>query len=145
MPGAISISSELRSITKDKKQKMAEINRKTILVAEDEDDSYTLIEYLLASLDVTIIRAVNGIDAIDKCKQLKSIDLILMDIRMPKMTGFQATKEIKAFSTNIPVIAQTAYAIIGDEQKILESGCDDYISKPLNPKLFLEKVNRWLS
>ena len=132
-------------IKKDKKQEIFDINNKTILVAEDEDDSYTLIENILSGSNVNLIRAVDGIDAIDKCKQIKNIDLILMDMRMPEMTGFQATKEIKTFLPDIPVIAQTAYAIAGDKEKVLESGCDDYISKPLNPKLLREKIFKWLS
>ena len=63
---------------------------------------------------------------------------------MPKMNGYEATKEIKTFRPDLPVIAQTAYAVRGDEEKALNTGCEDYLTKPINPKLLIEKINAWL-
>ena len=73
-----------------------------------------------------------------------NIDLVLMDINMPVMNGYDSTKQIKKIRPKLPVIAQTAYAIAGDMEKSLSAGCDDYITKPINKKQLMEKVEKWL-
>lgn len=117
---------------------------KTILIAEDEESNYKFLEMLLKGTGLKILRASNGYQAIDLCKENKNIDLILMDIKMPELNGLDATKEIKKLRTNLPVIAQTAYAMHNDEKISLQAGCDDYIAKPiLKEKLFM-LINKWM-
>ena len=128
-----------------KKTIKPDINNRIILVAEDDNDSYYLIENILKLASVNVLRAVNGEDAVNQCKNNSNIDLVLMDMRMPVLTGYEATTEIKKFLPDLPIIAQTAYAIKGDKEKILESGCDDYIPKPINPTVLIELVNSWLA
>jgi CheY-like chemotaxis protein/nitrogen-specific signal transduction histidine kinase len=117
---------------------------KTLLVAEDEDSNFRLIEVLLKGTNVKILRAENGKEAIEKFSE-NSIDLVLMDIKMPIMDGLIATQEIKKINKDIPVIAQTAYAMENDERICLESGCDDYISKPILQDKLFEILNKYLS
>ena len=89
------------------------------------------------------IWAKNGEESIKLCKENTNIDLVLMDIHMPIMNGYEATKEIKKFRPNLPIIAQTAYAIIGDRQKSLDAGCDDYISKPIKQEVLIAKIENY--
>ncbi|MDM8159385.1 PAS domain S-box protein [Labilibaculum sp. K2S] len=115
-------------------------NSPLILVAEDEISNFKLIEAILKRNSYEVVRAENGEEAVEMCKQNPNICLVLMDIRMPVMDGLIATKKIKGFSPNLPIIAQTAYAMDGDENKAIEEGCDDYISKPIRKELLLEKI-----
>ncbi len=102
-----------------------------ILIAEDEDSNFHLLEIILRETRVKIIRAYNGKEAIDIIRGGKEVDLILMDVRMPLMDGYEATALIKKIKPEIPIIAQTAYALSGDRQISLDAGCNDYISKPI--------------
>lgn len=119
-------------------------NNKTILVVEDVDLNYMLIKKFLHKTGANLIWAKNGQEAVDICQQNNSIDLVLMDIRMPTMNGFESTKLIKAMMPDMPILAQTAYALDGDAEKSLEAGCNDYIAKPINLKLFLELIARYI-
>ncbi|OQX81099.1 MAG: hypothetical protein B6D61_01105 [Bacteroidetes bacterium 4484_249] len=126
----------------------AEINwdGKTILVAEDVPSNYYIVEILLKKTGAKLMWAKNGLEAIEIYKKNKEkIDLILMDIQMPVMNGVEATRKIKKINRNIPVIAQTAYALDGDMEKFIKAGCDDYISKPVNNDLLLRKINGFFS
>ena len=116
---------------------------KTVLVAEDENDNFTLMEALMLNLDINIIRAMNGVEAIEACKY-NQIDVVLMDIKMPVMDGYEATKQIRKFLPNIPIIAQTAYATATDKKKAMACGCNDFISKPFKRGLFISKVKEQL-
>lgn len=102
-----------------------------ILVAEDEDLNFVFIEELLVDTGVHLHHVKNGLDAVAYCKT-HDVDIVLMDIKMPFMNGYQATQEIKKINPNISVIAQTAYAFPEDEEKAREAGCSDFISKPLD-------------
>ncbi len=117
---------------------------KTILVVEDNTQSYYFIRELLKRTGIYIERAINGFEAIDMCRN-RNIDLVLMDIQLPKMNGYEATKEIKKINSAIPVIAQTAFAMEGDREKSILAGCDDYIPKPLNINSLLPKINQFIS
>jgi signal transduction histidine kinase len=118
----------------------AELNwkGKTILVAEDEVSNFKLIEEILKHSGVKIIWAQNGKVAIEICNQ-QHIDLVLMDIKMPEIDGYEATKIIKSRNARIKIISQTAFAMISERDKIFEAGCDDYIAKPIKP-LELKKI-----
>ncbi len=102
---------------------------KVILVAEDDDNNYTLIERIILNENYGILRAGNGQEAVDLCKS-KDIDLVLMDIQMPVMDGYEATKEILNYKPYMKIIAQTAYQ--DDRSTVIENGCVDFIAKPFN-------------
>lgn len=117
---------------------------KLILVAEDVPTNFLLVKKSLRKTGVNLLWAKNGREAVDECKAHNEIDLVLMDIRMPIMNGLEATKKIKEINPKLPVIAQTAYAMDGDREHSLEAGCDDYISKPINLKEFIELIAKYI-
>jgi signal transduction histidine kinase len=117
--------------------------KKCILVAENDGLIYRLIETILTKKGFDLLRAENGEDAISVCKTKRNeIDLILIDEEMPLLGGFKATKVMKKYSGEIPIIAITADAVKGDRQRFLEAGCTDHISKPLKPSGLLEKIEQ---
>jgi CheY-like chemotaxis protein len=116
---------------------------KTVLIAEDTDINYFLLAEVLKKTKAKLIRVKNGSEAIEIVKSNK-IDLVLMDINMPIMDGFKATRLIKEHSEDIPVIIQTAVHEDGQENAI-KSGADDFIAKPIDLKTFLEKISRFLN
>ena len=111
---------------------------KTILIAEDDDINFLLLEKILQLKKYHTIRAVNGKIAVDICKENPAIDLIFMDIKMPIMNGFEAFELIRTFNQTIPVIANTAYSSPEDKEKILNAGFTYYLSKPLNKEKIFE-------
>lgn len=116
-----------------------------ILIAEDEDTNFFVLDLLLRkTLSAETIRAFNGFEAVKACQENPNISLVLMDIKMPVMDGIEATKQIKALRPDLPIIAVTAYALSGDEQKLLAAGCDDYIAKPVRKANLMNKVNRFV-
>lgn len=117
---------------------------KVILVVEDVATNYLLVQKLLRKTGANLIWSKNGQEAVDECRNSQNIDLVLMDIRMPIMNGLEATKQIKAINVNLPIIAQTAYAMDGDGERSLLAGCDDYISKPLNINEFMMLIEKYL-
>jgi len=117
---------------------------KTVLVVEDVESNYLYIEALLKKLKIKIIWAKNGNEGINFCKENPKIDLVLMDILLPEINGYEATKQIKKFRPNLPIIAQTAFAMYGDSEKAFEAGCDDYIAKPIKKQLLLDLVNKYI-
>jgi CheY-like chemotaxis protein len=114
---------------------------KVILIVEDEPNNLKLLRDLLQTSGYTTIEATDGEQGVVLAKSKKP-DLILMDIMMPVVDGLEATRILKADTTtkNIPVLALTAYAMKGDKERILEAGCDGYISKPINIKELLKEV-----
>ena len=117
---------------------------KVILVAEDVSTNFLLVKKSLKKTEVALLWSKNGQEAVEECKNNPSIDLVLMDIRMPVMNGLEATRKIKEMRPDLPIIAQTAYAMDGDREKSLDAGCDDYISKPINLREFTEMIAAFL-
>ncbi|MGC9374044.1 MAG: ATP-binding protein [Bacteroidales bacterium] len=117
---------------------------KTILIAEDEPNNYFYIEEVLKRTKAKLIRATNGKEAVRLFKKHQNIDLIIMDIKMPEMDGFEATKQIKALNKNIPIISQSAYAMPVEIEKGYLLGINEYITKPVNPKKLLSVLNKYL-
>ena len=113
-----------------------------ILVVEDEINNYLLIKSILLDDKITIYHTANGLEALEFCRDNSDIDLVLMDIKMPVMDGVTAFNEIRKFRPNLPIIAQTAYALVDDKQKFLNIGFNNYISKPINKSELLEKINK---
>lgn len=118
---------------------------KVIIVAEDDEVNFHFLEAVLADTQVRLIHVHNGKQAIEICQTLGNIDLILMDIRMPEKSGHEAVKEIKKIRKDIPIIAQTAYTGKEERDKCLQAGCDDYISKPIDISLLINKINYFLA
>ena len=124
-----------------------EVNKYTILIAEDEEVNYMYIETILKDvmkLDVNILHAKNGREAIETCKNNSTIDIILMDIKMPFLNGLIATKQIRKFRPNLPIIAQTAYSTIEDKEEALAVGCNDFISKPIEKETLTNIIDKFL-
>jgi signal transduction histidine kinase len=108
------------------------IRKLKILVAEDDKVSEMLIDSFVKPFCKEILKARTGVEAVAACLAKPDIDLILMDIRMPKLGGYEATQQIREFNKEVVIIAQTAHGLTGDREKAIESGCNDYISKPIN-------------
>jgi CheY-like chemotaxis protein len=109
-------------------------NQLTFLISEDEEMNFMYIEILLLEklkIKCNIIHAINGKEAVEFCKTNANIDLVIMDLKMPIMNGFEATKLIKEFRSDIPIIALSAYTSPEDISNALAAGCDDFISKPI--------------
>jgi CheY-like chemotaxis protein len=117
-------------------------NNQLVLIAEDDESSYMYLKTVLDKIGMKNIRAENGESAVDLCFQNKEIGLVLMDINMPLMNGYEATKIIKSKFPELPIIAQTAYAVAGDREKVFEAGCDEYISKPIKQDILLDKIEK---
>ncbi|WP_170482606.1 response regulator [Ruegeria arenilitoris] len=114
---------------------------KRILVVEDQADNRRILRDLLGNYGFEVLEAENGAQGVDRAIAEKP-DLILMDIQMPELDGYDATRQIKKhpIGTNIPIIAVTSFALSGDETKAREAGCDDYVAKPYSPRALLAKV-----
>ncbi|HNV96355.1 MAG TPA: response regulator, partial [Bacteroidales bacterium] len=89
--------------------------------------------------------ASNGEEAVEMCKKYPDLDLIMMDIKMPVMDGLTATKEIRTFNKNVVVIAQTAFAMKGDEEKALNAGCNDFLTKPILKETLVGILKKWFN
>ena len=118
---------------------------KRILVVEDEEDSRRILRDLLTSADYEIVEAENGEEALTAAAKQRP-DLILMDIHLPIMDGYEATRRIKADPTltHVPVIAVTSYSLSGDKEKARAAGCDDFVPKPFSPRQLLAKIRQIL-
>jgi signal transduction histidine kinase/ligand-binding sensor domain-containing protein/CheY-like chemotaxis protein len=118
---------------------------KKILIAEDEETNFKFLEAALQKTNVQLMWAKNGKEAVEIVKKGDKINLILMDIKMPAMDGYQATILIKKWKKDIPVIAQTAYTMLEEKDKSLAAGCDDYVTKPISVSKLLEKIDGYFS
>lgn len=119
-------------------------SNKTILVAEDEPANFLFIEKILKATEVKILRAENGAEAVSFASTHPEIDLVLMDIYMPNLDGFEAVKQIKAIRPGLPVVAQTFYQQEITEKEFGISGFDAIIRKPVNINKLLAMLERFL-
>lgn len=116
----------------------------TLLIAEDEESNYLLLKTILQK-HCNLIRAKTGKEAIERFNESKDeIDLILLDIKMPVMTGIEALKEIRKINTDIPIIMQSAYVFDSDMESARQAGASDFITKPINLKILKETLMRYL-
>ena len=116
----------------------------TILIAEDDNINFLLFQKMMQHKNFKILRAINGQEAVDACINNPNIDLVLMDIKMPIMNGFEALEQIRPIRPNLPIIAQTAYSSSDDKIKIEEAGFNGYITKPLSRDILFELINKYL-
>jgi len=119
----------------------------SVLIVEDEEINYLYVETLLETFQdgIKTLHAKNGEEAIETCKNNSDIDLILMDLKLPIMNGYEATKQIKKLRPDLPIIAQTAYTAQGDMGRAILAGCDDFISKPIAAEDFNEMMRQYLT
>lgn len=115
-----------------------------ILIVEDVESNYLYLQAVLSKITDNIIWVENGVDAVKYAKSNPNIDIVLMDLQMPIMDGYEATKEIKRHYPNMIVIAQTAFAMADDRERALAAGCNDYLAKPIRSKELLENVSKYL-
>jgi len=126
----------------------AEKNKNTpaslkILIAEDDESSAFFLASLLKASGHNVLHAETGIEAVSTFNSNPDIDLILMDIKMPGMDGYEATRQIKKMNESVIIIAQTAFALAGDDEKALAAGCNDYITKPINKNKLIELIQKY--
>ena len=122
-----------------------ETRKLKILIVEDDKNSEILLIKIIEGLTGQILKATTGVEAVEVCRKNPDIDLVLMDINMPEMDGYEATRKIKAFNEKVIIIAQTAYALAGDKEKAIAAGCNDYISKPIDRVYLRKMVNNYFA
>lgn len=123
--------------------KMNEKASPRILIAEDVESNYLYLKAVLSKLNATIFWAKNGVEAVEICEN-NEIDLVFMDLQMPEMNGYEATEILKKKFPGLPIVAQTAFAMSDDREKALDSGCDDYLAKPIKSKDLLNVVEKFI-
>jgi len=123
---------------------MEKLSHLHILVVEDDEIAREYLANILDDLCKTVSFAENGQIAVDFVREHDDIDLVLMDIKLPKMDGYEATRAIRLFRPELPIIAQTAYALSGDREKTIEAGCTDYIQKPVQKDSLLRKIKKYV-
>lgn len=117
---------------------------KKILIAEDITSNYNFLRLLLKRSKIELVWVENGKDAVDRVLSGEKFDLILLDINLPLMNGYDVATAIKKEYPGIPIIAQTAYALEGDREKAIRAGCDDYVPKPIVISTLLRKMHQYL-
>jgi len=123
-------------------EQVQEIRKLKILIAEDDEVSGMLISQAVKGFSNQILNVLSGVEAVETCRLHPDIDLVLMDIKMTEMDGYEATRQIRSFNKDIVIIAQTAFGLVGDREKVIEAGCNDYISKPLNLALLNKMIQK---
>jgi len=133
-PSDKTISEKAQIIKPNKKVKL--------LIVEDEEFADAYLSEILNEDHFELLHASDGVDAVNTSRANPDLDIILMDIKLPLKDGYTATKEIREFNKKVKIIAQTAYALSGDKEKTFKAGCDDYVSKPIDKDLLLQKINK---
>jgi len=116
----------------------------TILVVEDVETNLMFIKAAIDKTRISILWARDGMEAIEKVQENKSIDVVLMDLRMPNLDGFRATEIIKSIRKDLPVIAQTTFTDEMDKERVFDAGCDAYLAKPIRLETLLETIAKFL-
>lgn len=114
-----------------------------VLVAEDDEVSLLYITKIVKDFAETILSTSNGMEAVETCQNNPHLDLILMDMKMPVMNGYDATRKIREFNNHVIIIGQTAYGVTGDKEKAISAGCNDYITKPINRNELMEIIGKY--
>ncbi|MBU3926924.1 MAG: response regulator [Bacteroidetes bacterium] len=117
---------------------------KNILIVEDEMSNFALLEALLSTTGAKIIHVTTGIAAIDYATNHQDLDMVLMDIKLPDINGYEVTKRIRILYPELPIIAQTAFVMSGDKEKALRSGCNAYIPKPIDLNKLMDTMSGFL-
>jgi CheY-like chemotaxis protein len=120
-------------------------NEKTILIVEDEVNNHAYLAELLSGTGIKLHHAWDGKEALEQVENHPEISLVLMDIKMPIMDGYESMKLIKQIRPDLPVIIQTAYALSHEKEEAFKAGCDNYLEKPIDRNLFMKMLNSYLS
>jgi len=115
------------------------------LIAEDDEASAMFLSTISKPFSNQILLAVTGVQAVEACRKNPGIDLILMDIKMPGMDGIEATKQIREFNKSVIIIAQTAFAYLADKEKVINAGCNDYLTKPVKNMELKSLINKYFN
>ncbi len=142
IPNAVSKNKIIINENNQEKLTISSVKKLKVLVAEDDDASDLFITILLKSINCDVLHTKTGAGAVDICRKNPDLDFILMDIKMPEMNGYEATKEIRRFNNDVVIIAQTAHALAGDKEKAIQAGCNYYLSKPLNQTLLIDLIQK---
>jgi CheY-like chemotaxis protein len=118
---------------------------KKILIVEDEESNMELLRFLLRPFHPELILAYNGEEALSRFEQTSQIDVVLLDIRLPDISGWEIAKKMKNIRPSVPVIAQTAYAMSSDQKKSRDTGCEGYITKPISKEKLYKTLSEFLS
>jgi two-component system, cell cycle response regulator DivK len=121
------------------------VTQKQVLLVEDNDDNRTIYATILGHYGYEVVQAPNGLDGVNLADRHRP-DLIIMDISLPVMDGLEATRRIRANpnTSDIPVLAVTAHALDSDRERVINAGCNNYLAKPVEPRLLLEQVERMI-
>ncbi|MFH1119260.1 MAG: ATP-binding protein [Bacteroidota bacterium] len=114
-----------------------------IMIVDDDETSEKLISIIVSGIAGKKIIVRDGIDAVEACRNNPDLDLILMDVQLPFMNGYEATRQIRQFNNDVVIISQTAFALSGDKEKSVDAGCNDYISKPIKKEALLALINKY--
>jgi len=125
------------------KKKIKTYEGHSILVAEDTDSNYIIVEKMLAPVNVNIVRAMNGKEAVMLCCE-HDFSLIILDLKLPILNGYEAARKIRIFRPDLPIIAQTTYAMEDDREQALNAGCNDYLTKPVQRKKLFELLGKYI-
>jgi CheY-like chemotaxis protein/nitrogen-specific signal transduction histidine kinase len=140
---ALSLSSNAENKISVPDGNVNQLSNLKILIADDNENSGILLKLLANTFSNRILEAVTGKEAIEICRNNPDIDLILMDIKMPLVDGYEATKLIREFNKDVIIIAQTAFGFDGDREKAINSGCTDYILKPINRNQLFQAISKY--
>ena len=125
-------------------EKMVEqLENLKILIAEDNENSEVFMRIVTSSFSNRVLVASTGTEAVELAKAIPDIDLILMDVKMPEMDGYEATRQIRTFNKEVIIIAQTAFGMMGEREKAIAAGCNDYISKPIETAALLDLIKKY--
>ena len=126
-------------------QSANQVKNLKILIAEDDETSEMLLVKVIDSISHEVLHSTTGIEAVEICRKNPDIDLVLLDIRMPGMNGYEAARLIRQFNQEVVIIAQTAYGLSGDKEKAMTAGCNDYLSKPIDKDELILLIQKHLS
>jgi CheY-like chemotaxis protein len=127
----------------NQEEKTSQIKGLNIVIAEDDETSALYLQTILQTESSNIILTKKGNETVDACRNNPDIDLILMDIQMPEMNGYEASRQIREFNKDVVIIGQTAYALSGDREKAIDAGCNDYIAKPIKKEELRNLINKY--
>ncbi|HNW69293.1 MAG TPA: response regulator [Bacteroidales bacterium] len=121
------------------------IKKPKILIVEDDKNSKFVLKEFTIHLSKEILQVNTGLEAVEMCRQNPDIDLVLMDIQLPELNGYETTRQIREFNKDVVIIAQTAFAQESDKEMAMAAGCNDYISKPFKHVNLTEIIKKYFA
>jgi len=137
------LNREEQNIVGNRKKEENQPKKLNILIADDDDASEQLLTIAMEKFGGEVLKAKTGIDAVEVCLDNPDVDLVLMDIQMPVMNGYEATRQIRLFNKKVIIIAETAFGYAESKEEALKAGCNDYLQKPIKRKKLIEMVEKY--